>query len=75
MLGSLGSLAGPWGAEMQVRISTIWENRQNGKDVRPQEAILSGFLANKGHRVYGGHDINVVSSTGVAGTRGGPIGV
>ena len=39
-----------------------------------QESIPNGFLANRVHRIHGEHVLDVISSTGVAGDKGWPVG-
>ena len=74
MVGWLGAWGGRWGAEMGGKFPPKWENLQDREDLRPREPIPEGFLANKMHRIHGEHVLDVGSSTGVAGTKGWPVG-
>src|SRR5438105_7514582 len=70
-LGLLGAKGGQWGAEMRREISpNASEISQDGKDLHPIESIPKGFLANRVHRIHGEHVLDVISSTGVTGSKG-----
>ena len=47
------------------------EIAQRGTCLPTQESIPNGFLANRVHRIHGEHVLDVISSTGVAGGKGG----
>ena len=59
---------------MQSVIPPNVENPQDGTDLCPLEFIPKGFLANRVHRIYGGHVVDVISSTGAAGAKGWVVG-
>jgi len=74
VLGLLGAKGGRWGAEMQREISpNASKISQVGKDLHPMESVPKGFLANRVCRIHEEHSIDVISSTGVAGSRGWPV--
>ena len=69
--GLLGAKSGRWGTEMQQEISpNASKISQVGKDVHPMESVPKGFLANRVCRIHGEHGLDIISSTGVAGSRG-----
>ena len=60
---------------MQREISpNASEISQDGKDLHPMKSIPKGFLANRVHRIYEKHVLDVISSTGVAGGKGWFVG-
>ena len=70
----LGAKGGRWSAEMWREISpNTSEISQDGKDLHPMESVPKGFLANRVCRIHEEHGIDVISSTGVAGSRGWPV--
>ena len=75
VLGSLGAKGGRWAAEMQREISPNANKiSQDGKDLHPMESELGLSLANGVCRIRGEHGLDVISSTGVAGSEGWPVG-
>ena len=73
--GLLGAKGGQWGAEMRREISLNTSKiSQDGKDLHPMESIPKGVLANKGCRIHEGYILDVLSSGGVAGGKGWPVG-
>ena len=74
VLGLLGAEGCRWGAEMQREISPNTSKiSQVRKDLHPMESVPKGFLANRVCRIHEEHSIDVISSTGVAGSRGSPV--
>ena len=74
VLGLLVAKGGTGGAEMQQEISpNASKISQVGKDVHPMESVPKGFLANRVCGIHGEHGLDVISSTGVAGSRGWPV--
>src|SRR5438105_4657618 len=71
VLGLLVAKGGSGGAEMQREISpNASKISQVGKDLYPIESVPKGFLANRLCRIHGEDLLDVISSTGVAGSRG-----
>ena len=73
VVGSLVAKGGSWGAEMGWNLSPNVGILLKEIDPRTMELFLGGFMANEGCRIHGEGTFDILSSVGVAESKGWPM--
>ena len=74
MVVSLGARGGRWDTEMGWEISPKVRLSTRGMFGRTQESAVGAFMTNEGYSIHGGYIVKVLSSGGVSGSKGWPLG-